>query len=290
MSKANHFLPSLFRMCNTDTPEHRECITWSEDGGSFWVSNIERFSRDILPLYFKHNNYASFVRQLNMYGFHRSTEPKTKVEPGVMMIEHFTHPYFLRGRKELLTHIHRKTSSASGSVQRKAKRESASDTVGSGGTSAKEVQYLQGQLHEAGEVTKALGADVELLKQNQMQLANTIQILHSQNMRLSNSVEESRKTVGDLVKLLQQHNISGSEALVVPASGVLDRRQESEAPGAAGWSGEATGAGRTEEMVGSEVFQVDDSQPQEIHSMDLDSLLFEIDGSGGAQGLQQLMY
>ena len=32
------------------------------------------------------------------------------------------------------------------------------------------------------------------------------------------------------------------------------------------------------------------SQPQEIHSMDLDSLLFEIDGSGGAQGLQQLMY
>ena len=39
-------------------------------------------------------------------------------------------------------------------------------------------------------------------------------------------------------------------------------------------------------MVGSEVFQVDDSQPQEIHSMDLDSLLFEIDYPEIDEGVQ----
>ncbi len=45
-----------------------QCIVWNGTGTSFSVCNIERFARDILPLYFKHNNYASFVRQLNMYG------------------------------------------------------------------------------------------------------------------------------------------------------------------------------------------------------------------------------
>jgi hypothetical protein len=43
-----------------------QCITWADDNCSFWVSNIEQFARDILPIYYKHNNYASFVRQLNM--------------------------------------------------------------------------------------------------------------------------------------------------------------------------------------------------------------------------------
>ena len=33
---------------------------------------------------------------LTRYGFHRSTEPRRKVEPGAAMIEHFTHPYFVK--------------------------------------------------------------------------------------------------------------------------------------------------------------------------------------------------
>ena len=47
-----------------------EYLQWSDDGTSFWVTNIDRFSQDILPKYFKHNNYASFVRQLSSYGKH----------------------------------------------------------------------------------------------------------------------------------------------------------------------------------------------------------------------------
>ena len=48
------------------------------------------------------------------YGFHRSTEPKGKVEPGVQMVEHFTQEHFCRGREDLLSHIHRKTSKLAG--------------------------------------------------------------------------------------------------------------------------------------------------------------------------------
>lgn len=37
-----------------------------QNGNSFHVFDQGRFSKEVLPKYFKHNNMASFVRQLNM--------------------------------------------------------------------------------------------------------------------------------------------------------------------------------------------------------------------------------
>ena len=60
------FISKLYKLANA--PPSLTYISWSDDDSHFWVCNIESFSRDVLPIYFKHNNYASFVRQLNMYG------------------------------------------------------------------------------------------------------------------------------------------------------------------------------------------------------------------------------
>ena len=46
-------------------------ISWSEDGSSFTIRNQGEFTKTLLPYYYKHSNMASFVRQLNMYGFHK---------------------------------------------------------------------------------------------------------------------------------------------------------------------------------------------------------------------------
>jgi hypothetical protein len=61
------FLAKLWALVNDSSCD--DLITWDPSGGSFHVYDQARFSREILPRYFKHNNFASFIRQLNMYGF-----------------------------------------------------------------------------------------------------------------------------------------------------------------------------------------------------------------------------
>ena len=63
------FLEKLFIILTRK--ENYNLIHWSKDGNSINIMDPSNFSNKILPKYFKHNNYSSFKRQLNLYGFYK---------------------------------------------------------------------------------------------------------------------------------------------------------------------------------------------------------------------------
>lgn len=48
----------------TQDDENQDCVRWAPSGIGFIIVNEETFSKTVLPKYFKHSNYSSFVRQV----------------------------------------------------------------------------------------------------------------------------------------------------------------------------------------------------------------------------------
>lgn len=68
-------------MVNDSTTDN--LIRWTPSGTSFIVPSSEKLGRELLPRFFKHSNFGSFVRQLNMYGFHKVPH----LQQGVLRLE-----------------------------------------------------------------------------------------------------------------------------------------------------------------------------------------------------------
>ncbi|XP_052233520.1 heat shock factor protein-like isoform X2 [Dreissena polymorpha] len=108
LSNVPAFLTKLWQL--VEDPSTDELIAWDAGGTSFHLFDQARFAKEVLPLYFKHNNIASFIRQLNMYGFRKVVHiGQGSIKCEVDDVE-FHHPYFVRGEEHLLENIKRKTS------------------------------------------------------------------------------------------------------------------------------------------------------------------------------------
>uniref|UniRef100_A0A8C4U7I4 Heat shock transcription factor 2 n=1 Tax=Falco tinnunculus TaxID=100819 RepID=A0A8C4U7I4_FALTI len=182
------FLSKLWALVG-EAPSN-QLITWSQNGQSFLVLDEQRFAKEILPKYFKHNNMASFVRQLNMYGFRKVVH----VDSGIVKLERdgpveFQHPYFKQGREDLLEHIKRKVSS-SRPEENKIRQEDLSKII----SSAQKVQIKQ----------ETIESRLSALKRENESLWREVAELRAKHLQQQQVI---RKIVQFIVTLVQNNQL-----------------------------------------------------------------------------------
>ncbi|KAF2639012.1 hypothetical protein P280DRAFT_360827, partial [Massarina eburnea CBS 473.64] len=172
-------------------------ICWSDDGNSFIVLDEDEFAKTLIPELFKHNNYASFVRQLNMYGFHKkvglsdnsmkASEAKSKAP------SEYYNKYFKRGRPELLWLIQKpkNNSAPKGPPPKQEVKQVDSDedrkyAPDHGGGYVEDVTVLADQ--EMAMIPRSeynnLRAEVRTLQQQQKVISNVLGQIRRQNDQL----------------------------------------------------------------------------------------------------------
>ncbi|XP_029336094.1 heat shock factor protein 4 isoform X7 [Mus caroli] len=173
------FLGKLWALVGDPGTDH--LIRWSPSGTSFLVSDQSRFAKEVLPQYFKHSNMASFVRQLNMYGFRKvvSIEQGGLLRPERDHVE-FQHPSFVRGREQLLERVRRKVPALRGDDSR-WRPEDLGRLLG-------EVQALRG-------VQESTEARLQELRQQN-------EILWREVVTLRQSHSQQHRVIGKLIQCL----------------------------------------------------------------------------------------
>ncbi|XP_073051637.1 heat stress transcription factor A-6b-like [Primulina eburnea] len=165
-----------------DDPSTNEIVSWSPGDNSFIVWDPQTFSMNLLPKYFKHNNFSSFVRQLNTYGFR-------KVDPDKW---EFANEGFLRGQRHLLKSIARRKTQYSNSQTSINQSQGSCVEVGSFGLDSEIDRLSRDKLVLATELVK--------LRQQQQ---TTLSCLRTMEQRLKDTEMKQKQTISLLANAIQ---------------------------------------------------------------------------------------
>ncbi|XP_065212837.1 heat shock factor protein 1 isoform X1 [Planococcus citri] len=171
------FLGKLWKM--VEDPKTDELISWGKTGSTFVIKNQIDFAKTILPNYYKHNNIASFIRQLNMYGFHKiiSTTSGALDSNDNDEIE-FTHPCFVRGHPYLLEQIKRKMNNPKENLAKSESGNQFNESIKRVFNDIKNLkgkqEYLGSQLSSVKQENEILWRELSLLRQKHAAQQNVL--------------------------------------------------------------------------------------------------------------------
>ncbi|KAG8189942.1 hypothetical protein JTE90_009082 [Oedothorax gibbosus] len=121
MSTSQRFQRKLWDLVNSGK---NESVRWNENGDVI-VFNFPLFKKEFLDpsnKFCKSNKLASFVRQLNLYGFKKVSDSRRSRRKD---IHDFQHPWFAKGREDWLKNVKRNSVPFKGEAPTKRRRRSA---------------------------------------------------------------------------------------------------------------------------------------------------------------------
>ncbi|KAG2082248.1 winged helix DNA-binding domain-containing protein, partial [Suillus cothurnatus] len=187
MPATSDFVKKLFKMLEDHTFSH--VVSWGPQGDCFVVKDVNEFTKSILPRMFKHSNFASFVRQLNKYDFH-----KVKTSDDAQHSWTFRHPDFHADRRDALENIKRKVPAARKSLP------SSSHGGHNGDRGASSGSYVPGETS----TTELAATDSLLVSHTSLQAQNdnlfaTNETLRNQVMRAEEQIRVLERQYGDVL-------------------------------------------------------------------------------------------
>jgi len=201
--------------------------TWSDDGQSIVVKEPDRFASEIIPRYFKHNNFSSFVRQLNFYGFRKLKEENINLLDLELLEKElkfwrFKHDKFRRGRSDLLCDVRNQKSEGLDQEEFKSLKETVH-------TLKREVSSLSQELHALVRSVSQVATDAQKGGQK-LEMSNAIWDNDS-NKRLrrasdSNGMLSFTQKAQDQVYLNRAAPNSGCFNSFTSPSGMFSQDQE----------------------------------------------------------------
>lgn len=205
-SGSNDFVKKLFQMLQEIS--YQDVVTWTTNGDSFVVLNTNEFTKEILPRHFKHSNFASFVRQLNKYDFHKVKIPndeKQHYKYGEDAWE-FKHPDFRVNDREALENIKRKgPTTKKGQALLYSAQGSSTGNGGLGpsgaiGGDSSTVSKLKEEVSSLRQENKALFHEVNVIRTKYKAVVDNI-------IGLKNFDERYYQSMGLLINSLMQAGI-----------------------------------------------------------------------------------
>lgn len=181
---------------------------WTPEGDKFVVKDKEIFAAKIIPQYYDHNNYSSFTRQLNFYGFTREQSMTIKVSDLSSLAvgqETFNHKDFQRGRPDLLKNLQRRSTGDSKNGKKRKKPRTTDDAT---------LSALQNRMEAMEQQSADLLGTLNQLRQENYSSAAAIRTLQNVNDAKDAKIEVLEKRLNWLERKSSTTQIHQQDSFV----------------------------------------------------------------------------